>query len=133
MKISLGVTRIVFVFKSFVVKIPRPGIWSHFLKGLIGNIHEAQTWKWNSGKYESGKSYLLCPVVWAAWGGWILIMKRAEILTEDQFSKENIEPHMIWFDGDDKSNNYGYYKGRLVKVDYGELERVWGEDFKPKK
>lgn len=64
-----GVTRMVFLFETFVIKVPalHHG-WSCFLRGLIGNISEGQTWRWNSGKYEKGKSHLLCPVIWSSWG-----------------------------------------------------------------
>ena len=71
-----GVTRIVLEFKSVVIKIPNFTCqWSHFLKGIIGNIEESRTWKWNSGKFEKGTSHLLCPVKWCSVGGWILIME----------------------------------------------------------
>lgn len=80
MKVLLsGCTRIVIVLNNVVVKVSKPYIWRHFLSGLIANISERNTWRWNSGKYEDGKSHLLCPVVWASRGGWILVMKRADI------------------------------------------------------
>lgn len=134
MKINFkGVTRIVIVFKTVVVKMPKPFVWNHFLRGVLGNIEEARTWKWNSGKYERGLSHLLCPVVWVSWGGWILIMKKARTLTEDEWfvTDYSVEEHLREFAGDDSIRNYGYYQGRLVKIDYADLDDNWGEDFKP--
>lgn len=128
-----GVTRIVFVFRHVVVKIPKFYVqWDHFLKGIIGNIEEGRTWRYNSGKYERGTSYLLCPVIWTSWGGWILIMKRAEPLTRDQWDLvcNLLDEYQKYFAGDDTMNNYGILDSKLVKIDYADLGHYWGEDFK---
>lgn len=130
-----GVTRIVFVFKNVVVKIPNFTCqWSHFLKGIIGNIEEGRTWRWNSGKYEKGTSHLLCPVLYTSAGGWFLVMKRAKTLSFEEW--DLIDPdcseHRKYFAGDDTCSNYGFLDGRLVKIDYADLDAHWGEDFKPK-
>lgn len=130
-----GVTRIVFLFKTFVIKIPAlHNGWCCFLRGLVGNINEGQTWRWNSGKYEKGKSHLLCPVIWTSWGGWILVMKRAKIYTTVEWDNIDcdVREHTNNFAGDDKVCNYGFYQGKLVKIDYADLDVMWGVDFKPK-
>ncbi len=125
-----GVTRIVIEFEKVVVKIPNFLYqWDHFLKGIIGNINEYKTWKYNSGKLESGKSYLLCPVVWCSLGGWILVMKKAFPLTRDQWENTYIPEHKKHFPGDDTMSNYGTFENRLVKIDYGELD-AWASDYK---
>ena len=115
---SEGITRLVIIFKTVVVKIPRlrwsNNIWYSFLKGICANIEEHRTW-------EATKSELLCPVVWCSWGGWILIMKKADV---DKWIKESEDinwsyaAHINAGFGDDKSSNYGYYKNKLVKIDY---------------
>lgn len=114
----VGTTRIVFIFKNVVVKVPNfcDG-WLNFLTGLVANINENQTWKWNSGDYESGKSYLLCPVKWCSWGGWFLVMQRA---TPCEIGEkiDYIEWMKAGFGGDDKPDNYGWYNYRIVKIDY---------------
>jgi hypothetical protein len=129
-----GVTRIVFVFKTFVVKIPNFTCqWNHFLKGIIGNIEESKTWEYNSGEYENGNSYLLCPVLWCSWGGWVLVMKRAETFTYEEWEAmidTDIREHKKHFSGDDTMSNYGMIDGRIVKIDYADLDCHWGEDFK---
>jgi len=121
-----GCTRVVLVFESYVLKIPRfTYSWSHFLKGLLANMQERDCWKWNSGKYEKGDSHLLCPVIWGSWGGWLLIMKRADVKRHlDEVYKEKRKYCYATiinagFGGDDKPENYGYLNNKLVKVDYG--------------
>lgn len=115
-----------------VVKIPNFTCqWSHFLRGIIGNISENQTWKWNSGKFEKGTSHLLCPVVWCSLGGWVLVMKKAKPITREQWEMiTDISKFKKHFSGDDTMSNYGYYENRLVKLDYADLDNYWGEDFK---
>lgn len=131
-----GVTRTVFCFKNFVVKVPciHKG-WCNFLRGLVGNINEGQTWRWNSGAFEKGTSHLLCPVLLTSWGGWFLVMKRAKTLTNNEWellSDVDCSEHKKHFGGDDSVRNYGYLDSRLVKIDYADLDAHWGEDFKPK-
>lgn len=121
-----GVTRIVIVFRTFVIKIPNFTYqWSHFLKGLISNIEENRTWKWNSGIFEKGKSHLLCPVKWCSMGGWLLVMEKVdELITDKNIYLFDNKEHIKYFKGDDSISNYGILKGRLVKIDYAQLENV---------
>lgn len=130
MKIKKGTTRIVFILNKVVIKIPNFTYkWSHFLRGIIGNISEWQTWK-----YAYRRRYLLCPVIWASWGGWFLIMKKANMIHNkdwDMYEPEILE-HKQYYCGDDKSENYGIYMGQIVKIDYADLDENWGEDFKNK-
>lgn len=128
--ITRGVTRKVFVFKRFVIKIPNYHYsWYHFIQGLMGNIDEANLWKWSS---IHNTSHLLCPVLWSSWGGWIIIMKRADVERHEQevrdepdcedYLESNRLRYKKWIDagygGDDKCDNYGYIENRLVKIDY---------------
>lgn len=138
MRICLhGVTRIVFIFRGFVIKIPNfTYSWDHFLKGLVSNIREKNTWNYNGYSEERRllREELLCPVLWCSWGGWILVMRKADV---DRHYTEvynaayygNIDPekevalrYKKWIDagfgGDDKCDNYGYLGDRLVKIDY---------------
>lgn len=131
-----GITRTVFIFKSFVIKVPNGRYsWSHFLQGLIANIKEGQSWRYNKHRPEIQE--LMCPVIWTSWGGWILIMKRADVegycdyirslpriedMSHSGIMKHNTEIYSKWinngFGGDDKADNYGFLNGKLVKVDY---------------
>lgn len=120
-----GCTRLVFVFATFVVKIPNFTVcWRHFLTGLLANMGERDTYRWNTGDYEDGKGHLLCPVIWASWGGWLLVMQRAVVCTYTDEAGDEID-YSKWivagFGGDDKPDNYGVLPdGRLVKLDYGQ-------------
>ena len=127
-----GGTRIVLEFKTVVVKIPNFTCqWSHFLKGIIGNIEESRTWKWNSGKFEKGTSHLLCPVKWCSVGGWILVMEKVdEMINDNNIHLWDCDEHMKHFKGDDTISNYGILRGKLVKIDYADLDSFWCEDFK---
>lgn len=60
------------------------------------------------------KDYL-CPVVWASWGGWILIMKRTEPV--DHHTWQPIE-ELEKVCRDHKSDNYGMLGKQMVMVDY---------------
>lgn len=130
-----GISRIVIEMDDVVIKVPNfTYSWYHFLWGLCSNIEENNIWKWNSGKYEKGKSHLLCPVKWCSWGGWILVMKKADVdrhyrevcnsprnegISSDEEVKLRYKDWIeVGFGGDDKCDNYGYIDDRLVKVDY---------------
>ncbi len=133
---STGITRIVFVFKTFVIKIPNFRYsFQHFLKGLIGNINESQTWKYNRHRPEILE--MICPVLWCSWGGWVLIMKRADVDGYIEWIKslpplpegtDLIEHNKMFYSkwinaglgGDDKADNYGFLKGNVVKIDYAQ-------------
>jgi hypothetical protein len=116
MKIAkTGVTRTVFIFKNFVVKIPNTRhSWHNFICGINANINENNSWKYNS--FYPEKISLLCPIIWASWGGWIVIMKRAEVCpNETDINYDIWQRNGFW---DNKPENFGWYKGKLVKIDY---------------
>lgn len=134
---GMGVTRHVFLVGSYAVKFPRVTYgWRAFLRGLLANIDEKRLW--DAQDYEDSRRQLrdklLCPIVWASWGGWILIMRRADVRRHVQeiYNSADIgdmDPaeevslrYKVWIDagfgGDDKCDNYGYLEGRLVKIDY---------------
>lgn len=122
---TTGITRTVFIFKNFVVKVPALrwsyNIWYCFLRGLCANIEESRTWKIFI-VHEPEKALLLCPVIWCSYGGWILIMKKADVekwVKESELLNWSYVAHInAGIGGDDKPDNYGYYENRLVKIDY---------------
>lgn len=121
----VGKTRVVIELNNSVVKVPNfLNGWKTFIRGLLSNIDENDIWEWNTGKFEKGYSYLLCPILWCSWGGWIVIMKRVDkVLTHDEYwdlSEEVLKEHEH-FKGDDHGPNYGYLDGRLVKIDYAQI------------
>jgi hypothetical protein len=115
-----GCTRLVLELRNVVIKFPNfTYSWEHFLKGLIGNIKERNTYRWSERKD------LLAPVLWCSWGGWVLIMQKADVerhRTEVyDGGRRFIYPEWSLndLDGDDKPENFGYIDNKLVKVDYG--------------
>ncbi len=111
-----GSTRRVFLVGGYAIKIPWGREWRLFLKGVLGNINEAQI----SGDHKS-----FCPVVWCSWGGFILVMRRAVEMTYNDYETykadmdelrksfwigEYVEPTFA---------SWGFYEGRLVAIDYG--------------
>ena len=122
-----GASRIVFELKTVVVKIPNfTYSWQNFLCGILANIREGQTWRYNN-TYDQLEcdSRLLCPVLFTSWGGWFLIMQKADkVLSFDEFEalpEVELAEHLRTFPGDDTGPNYGLLNGRLVKIDYGNL------------
>lgn len=112
-----GVTRLVIELDTVVIKIPNFTCqWDHFLQGLIANIHEGKRWR-NAPYHHSGDvRHLLCPVIWTSWGGWISIMQKASICSND--AKLDYTPWVnisVW---DHKPSNFGYLDGKLVSIDY---------------
>lgn len=118
-----GSQRIVIELQTVVIKVPNfLGSWINFVGGILANLREYTTWAYNSGPYEKGLSKYLCPVIWASWGGWILIMKKARPMTFDEYDNcQELEPHFTHFKGDDSCYNYGFIDNRPVKIDYGSL------------
>lgn len=111
-----GITRLVLELESVVIKVPNFTCqWSHFLQGLIANMNEAKTYRWHPNKE------LLCPVVWASWGGWVLVMQKAvpcKYLDEGGSEIDYSKWIAVGLGGDDKPDNYGQYMGNIVKIDY---------------
>jgi len=115
--ITRGVTRLVFLVGPYAIKIPKPRIWNHFLRGLLANIDENIVWKYSliPGSFLADANEYLCPVVWCSWGGWIMIMKRVEPVDPETW--EPI-PRLLSLCGDHKPSNYGMLGDRMVMVDY---------------
>ena len=110
-----GATRTVILVGSIVIKIPRMCSWKLFLHGLLANMQESQFSK--TGWQE------LCPVLFSIWGGFCLIMQRAEPLTDFQWSRFSPEH---WVKKEDytvpvelKQSSFGMLKGKIVAIDYG--------------
>jgi hypothetical protein len=109
MRWQRGATRYVLVTKRWVFKLPRWSEWRLFLGGLLANMQERLFW--------TTKDERLCPVVFYIWGGWLVVMPRCDwpVIDDDLMSDS-------YWDGlpyDPNPTNFGYYKGRIVLIDYG--------------
>lgn len=116
--IRSGGTRWVVLTKNHAIKFPIPTTWKRFIQGLLSNITEGQ-WKGMDKKY-------LCPIVYTNRFGLLVIMKRCEpvrheglfwVELESLYSECELGRNFYEYDAFPK--NFGYYKGRLVKIDYG--------------
>lgn len=120
MKIEKGCTRTVFVFKNYVIKIPTFLSYSLFLNGLLANMQEGEFSKIE--RDDLGKVYYYNKF------GLFLIMKKYYIVDnncnaekllsflEDKYKDDDMRSFML---RDFKPSNWGVYKNKFVKIDYG--------------
>lgn len=112
-----GATRQVFLTKRYAIKIPSFYSWKLFLTGLCCNITEHE--------FTSLNDPYLCPVIWKSWLGLVIVMPRTKEVTNIGLWKTEIHHarhHTLvesMYMSDCKPSNYGYLKGKLVKIDYG--------------
>lgn len=108
-EIHKGTTRTVILCGAFAYKVPRLCTWYQFLHGLLASMTE-RTW--------AGYDDRLCPIVWSSYGGWLVIMRRAEPITWRTWRSMRLQ---AWngLPTDFKMVNFGRYEGRIVMVDYG--------------
>ncbi len=117
MKTSFGVTRIVFIFDSFVIKIPNYHYsHSHFLQGCCANWSERNICKMFKPMRDSFFD-LLAPSLFCTWFGLLQIQKRTLPLERDLTDEEK-EQFKDFCGTDNKKENFGYYQGRIVCHDY---------------
>jgi hypothetical protein len=111
-----GITREVFLVGRFAIKVPKLIYgWHKFLCGLLANMQERVFAR--TGWPE------LCPVVFAVPGGWLLVMRRADPLGEDEWMAFDAEAFCNRDDrvipAEIKRDSFGWLDGRIVAVDYG--------------
>ena len=122
-----GATRLVLLMGKYAIKVPNVcDGWRLFLRGLLANMQEAQ---WSRGWEQGG----LCQVRWAIPGGWLLVMPRVRVMTREEFeewawSEEAgqtgyerwAEEHGLAKERMDLTpENFGWWEGNLVAIDYG--------------
>ncbi len=114
-----GITRIVLVFRDYVIKIPNFLYQQeHFLAGCYANYMERHYYKLFSSMKNKNVSDLLAPSIWCSWFGLVQIQAKCEKKLEDLTDGE-IEKYKDWCGTDSKKENFGIYKDRLVCLDYG--------------
>ena len=113
--VSYGCTRRVLLIGRYAVKVPDITEWRMFLRGLLANMQEV--WLYKLGWPE------LCPVVFSIPGGFLIVMRRARVLSDDEFldldMKQWVQRGRYTIPAELKSNSFGYLDGRLVAIDYG--------------
>jgi hypothetical protein len=89
--------------------------WHKFLCGLLANMQEATFGR--AGYPE------VCPVLFALPGGWLLVMRRAVMLTDEEWAafdpKAFCETPNYVIPAEFKQDSFGKLDGRIVAIDYG--------------
>ena len=112
-----GSTRWVLLIGCFAFKIPSMYNWKNFLLGLLANMQEIEFSKCNDIKHK------LCPIKFYLPFGLLVVMPKVRILVKDELSKEVLEKFCaednFKIPAELKYDSFGYFKGKLVAVDYG--------------
>lgn len=111
-----GVTREVLLVGRYAIKIPKLIYgWHKFLCGLLANMQEAQ--------FSACGWPELCPVIFSIPGGWLVIMRRADPLTDEQWeafdARKFVDRHDRCIPAETKRDSFGFLAGRIVALDYG--------------
>lgn len=119
-----GGTRVVLITKKYAIKFPRFNSWKAFVQGMLSNMTEGQ-WKGFGNEH-------LCPIAYSNRFGLMVVMHKAESVEDEElFNRDlqklcddvdNDEDRTLdrdFFEYDAFPKNFGYYKGKLVKIDYG--------------
>lgn len=120
MKIEKGTTRTVLLVGKYAIKIPRfwhqykGHKWKMFLRGILANIDENYWWKHSQQKEK------LCPVIWVSPLGLLLVMLRAEKLTESEYDKTKLDKEFCSLPLDNKIINFGKINDKTVLIDYAD-------------
>ena len=109
MEFKQGSTRFVILTKQYAIKIPQFK-WRNFLLGLLANMQEVQFSKLNDTR--------LCPVKFYIPGGWLIVMPRCEIISDEMFFNLDLKNFYL-IPVENKKDSFGYYNGKVVAIDYG--------------
>jgi len=117
-RVAYGTTRTVFLLWRFAIKVPAISEWRLFLLGLLANMQERS--------FSRCKWPELCPVLCSLPGGWLIVMRRAKILTDTEWLSMDESEFEQFINKPDyripaelKSDSFGWLDGKLVVVDYG--------------
>jgi hypothetical protein len=113
-KIKWGSARVVLVTPRYAFKFAR---WDRGILGFQANLQESRAW-------TTSRAEDLCPVLWSAPFGFLIVMPSARPLAADErasFFDDYIAEAGSWsprLHGDPKPENYGILDGRRVRLDY---------------
>jgi hypothetical protein len=114
-EIRWGSARMAILTKCYAIKIPRIDMGA---EGFRSNSREHRKWAESSAAH-------LCPILSTLPFGMVIIMPRARPLTDSEFaelSAEYVAEAGQWspprLAGDFKRENFGFYDGKIVRIDY---------------
>src|SRR5438128_322796 len=124
MKIQSGMTRTVIIIYKWALKFPVMNHgWQYFLCGLLGNMQEQWLSKITRFSRDSNK---LCHVLFRVPLGFLIVMRKANILTEEEFARwknNNYDTFVKYERGslpvEAKPSSFGWLDGKVVAIDYG--------------
>lgn len=148
MRVEYGATRTVWLVGRYAIKFagrwvayPRGHLWRSVLNGMLANLQEREWWSGFTAPADLAPTPRdhLCPVLWCALGGLVLVMRRARPLSyaewESLSQNDTTAPLVYWSEprtaeqirtrdgdilpGEFKQSSFGYVGDRLVVVDYG--------------
>lgn len=112
--LKTGCTRFVLLIGSKAIKIPRFDYgWAQSLRGLLANMQEVEF---------SPIDPRACPITFHIPGGWLLVMKRCEPISDEQWQTINNSCPGVWMPipvERRKRDSFGVLNGQVVAVDYG--------------
>lgn len=135
MQIKTGASRIALIFKNIAVKMPKFWRLSRFALGIVENLNERYWYCADNTVHAMDiNQYPLAPILYASRNGLIVVMQRAEVVTEQSYKDmipadqarfvRDMEQLEAWckkfsFRHDLRMGNVGYIGTKLVLVDYG--------------
>lgn len=147
MHIKVGSSRIVFVFKNVVVKVPKFWRLSRFGLGIVENLQERHWYCSDNTVHKMDVDlYPLAPIHYASQNGLIVVMQRATVITEalyessHEISRRRLDNELAklqeWAKGlnfrhDVRWDNVGWIGDKFVIVDYGYVCRTQFYDDSP--
>lgn len=122
--IKKGSTRIVLLTKRHALKFPSMYDWKQFCLGMVDNMTE---WEWR--RVAKNPDSHICPPLWCSPLGLLLVMPRCspiknvglyhvELKRICSLSPTTTTIAPEFYLDDANPSNYGYYKGRMVKLDF---------------
>jgi hypothetical protein len=110
-------SRLVLLVGTYAVKLPRCTYgWRKFLHGLLGNMSET--------KFGTVGLVGVCPVVFAVPGGWLLVARRAKVMSNEEFASFDAalfcSREGYYIPAEHKNDSFGWLDGAIVAIDYGE-------------
>lgn len=127
-KITKGSRRFVLLIAGYAIKIPRFTSWEGFICGIMENVTERYWYCGDNTVYKWKDEYPLAKIYWADRFGFIMIMKRCIVLTEEleEQYKDQIASVREWCksmpfysDIEYRIANLGLDNDRVVVIDYG--------------
>lgn len=117
MIIKKGITRTVIVIGNYAIKLAFNLRFNHlhFLNACLSNYCE----KIKTIQFRNFPDYYeyIVPTIFCSWFGLFSIQYKVDILTRSLSDNEKMVFKLIT--DDLKSENFGYFNGKLVCVDYG--------------